>query len=221
MSLDVAKLEKVRELAGGIVQARCPACAEGGGDRRGEHLRVYPDGRYGCCVHPKDSEHRKRVFVLVGEKTPRGFSIRVATAGKTAIPARSIKQSLTDLVGTLGTGVDNSAQQSLVPIAVVEDSAPILGTLGTPIFELRAYARGEVLFNTPMRPMQPMHKDSESGVPGAPRPSTEEKLPFTTAGGTLVIPFDSPPRYHWWKGGQSVKVTLAEIRARTSGAGEP
>ena len=31
MSLDAAKLEKARELAGGIVQARCPACAENGG----------------------------------------------------------------------------------------------------------------------------------------------------------------------------------------------
>ena len=62
MSLDTAKLEKVRELAGGIVQARCPACAEGGGDRKGEHLRVYPDGRFGCCVHPKDGQHRKRIF---------------------------------------------------------------------------------------------------------------------------------------------------------------
>ena len=27
MSLDVRRLEKARELAGGIVQARCPACA--------------------------------------------------------------------------------------------------------------------------------------------------------------------------------------------------
>jgi hypothetical protein len=54
MSLDTAKLEKVRELASGVLQARCPACAEDGGDRKAEHLRVYADGRYGCCVHPKD-----------------------------------------------------------------------------------------------------------------------------------------------------------------------
>ena len=66
MSLDVAKLEKVRELSGGLVQARCPACAEGGHDRTGEHLRIYPDGRFGCCVHPKDSDHRKRIWALVG-----------------------------------------------------------------------------------------------------------------------------------------------------------
>src|SRR5512142_3003416 len=77
MSLDPAKLEKVRELAGGIVQARCPACAEGGGDQKGEHLRIYPDGRYGCCVHPKDGEHRKRIFALVGLRKPGTFTLRL------------------------------------------------------------------------------------------------------------------------------------------------
>ena len=39
-----------------------------------------------------------------------------------------------------------------------------------------------------------------------------ERLPFLTAGGTLVIPFDSPERYHWWRGGQPVAKTLAEVR---------
>src|SRR5512140_1333433 len=80
MSLDVKKLEKVRELANGVTQARCPACAEGGGDKRGEHLRIYPDGRYGCCVHPKDGEHRKRIFALAGD-------LRSATGGKLPFPS--------------------------------------------------------------------------------------------------------------------------------------
>ena len=67
MSLNLNKLEKVRKLENGIVQARCPACAEGGNDRAGEHLRIYPDGRFGCCVHPKSGEHRKRIFALAGD----------------------------------------------------------------------------------------------------------------------------------------------------------
>ena len=79
MSLDVGKLEKARELAGGIVQARCPACAEGGGDRKGEHLRIYPDGRYGCCVHPKDGQHRKRIFALAGVRKAGTFTLRLKT----------------------------------------------------------------------------------------------------------------------------------------------
>jgi hypothetical protein len=40
------------------------------------------------------------------------------------------------------------------------------------------------------------------------------RLPYLTPGGTLVIPFDSDPKYHWWKGGQSVAATRAEVLAR-------
>jgi hypothetical protein len=71
-----------------------------------------------------------------------------------------------------------------------------------------------------------MYKESESAVPSI---STEklhdthshvgEKLPYLTADGTLVIPFDSPERYHWWKPDgerQSVATTLAEVRSRMS-----
>ena len=106
MSLDVAKLEKVRELPGGIVQARCPACAEGGHDRTGEHLRIYPDGKFGCCVHPNDGEHRKRIWALVGCKLhlspANSVTLRIKTTP--AMPSlRSVKSVLTT-AGTPGTG---------------------------------------------------------------------------------------------------------------------
>lgn len=39
-------------------------------------------------------------------------------------------------------------------------------------------------------------------------------LPYLTPGGTLVIPFASDPKYHWWKGGQSVDCTRAEVLKR-------
>jgi hypothetical protein len=81
MSLDVSKLEKVVDLANGIKRARCPACAEAGSDKTGVHLRVYPDGRFGCCVHPHDKEHRKRIFDLAGERATaqrRGIVVKVA-----------------------------------------------------------------------------------------------------------------------------------------------
>jgi len=70
---------------------------------------------------------------------------------------------------------------------------------------------------------------AETAVPQAPgaRSGTGRGLrqPYLTAGGDLVIPFDSDPKYHWWKGGQSVKQTLAEVRTRLEaekgqGAGE-
>ena len=38
-------------------------------------------------------------------------------------------------------------------------------------------------------------------------------VPFIDATGVLVIPFDCPKKYHWWKGGQTVQETLAELGA--------
>jgi hypothetical protein len=52
----------------------------------------------------------------------------------------------------------------------------------------------------------------------APAPKQPRK-PFLTAGGDLSIPFDSDPKYHWWKpGGQSVKETMAELLAKVEQA---
>ena len=39
----------------------------------------------------------------------------------------------------------------------------------------------------------------------------QERLPYLAQDGTLVIPFDSPAKYHWWNGGQSVSQTRAEL----------
>ncbi|HEY2711406.1 MAG TPA: hypothetical protein VGI60_02745 [Chthoniobacterales bacterium] len=65
--LDLSKLDKVRN-KGGKTIARCPACAETGGDRKGEHLFINPNGKYGCVQFPgSDGQlHRKRIFELVG-----------------------------------------------------------------------------------------------------------------------------------------------------------
>ena len=214
MSLDVTKLEKVRELAGGIVQARCPACAEGGHDQSGEHLRIYPDGRFGCCVHPKDGEHRKRIWALAGCKlhlSPAAcVSLRIETPP--AMPAaRSVTADFASFnSGTLGTPKTES--ENAVPTV---PSLPVVdfGTLGTAKVKLRAYARGElppVLVEMPEK-----LKDSDSAVPSVP---PGERLPFLTAGGDLSIPFDSPERYHWWRGGQSVAQTLLEVKERMKNA---
>src|ERR1019366_9431372 len=65
MSLDQEKLECVHE-SGGRTLARCPACAASGHDRRGVHLILYPDGRFGCAAYPGDSEHRRIIWRLAG-----------------------------------------------------------------------------------------------------------------------------------------------------------
>lgn len=66
-SLDEAKLEKVRTVGGKTI-ARCPACAESGGDAKGDHLFIGADGRFGCIKFPgiEGTVHRKRIFALAG-----------------------------------------------------------------------------------------------------------------------------------------------------------
>lgn len=38
-------------------------------------------------------------------------------------------------------------------------------------------------------------------------------MPYITEFGCLIIPYNSPKRYHWWNGGQSVLNTLLELGA--------
>jgi hypothetical protein len=64
-SLDLSRLEKVRH-SGEKIIARCPACAEHDGDRKGNHLTIFPSGKFACAAVPGDSEHRRRIFALVG-----------------------------------------------------------------------------------------------------------------------------------------------------------
>jgi hypothetical protein len=220
MSLDVAKLEKVRELAGGLVQARCPACAEGGHDRSGEHLRIYPDGRFGCCVHPKDGEHRKRIWALAGCKlhlSPAGsVSLRLKTPP--AMPStRSVTAAFTSFNSRTPRTAKTESETSVpaVPTTPVVDSR----TARTAEVKLRARARVDsTTANIDTGNFQEKLKDSESAVRDA---RTGELLPFLTAGGDLSIPFDSPERYHWWKpDGErlSVAETLLEVKERMKNA---
>lgn len=65
--LDESRLEKVRR-AGGKTLARCPACAESGADQKGNHLVIFPNGKFACAAMQGDAEHRRRIFALVGVK---------------------------------------------------------------------------------------------------------------------------------------------------------
>ena len=84
MSLDVQKLAVSRRLEDGTVVARCPACAAVGQDRAGEHLVVYPDGRFGCVVHPGEGGclHRKAIWAAVGKRKPRAPAVLRFTVKK-------------------------------------------------------------------------------------------------------------------------------------------
>ena len=69
-SLDVSRLDKVRQ-NGNKTIARCPACAEHEGDRKGTHLAIFPSGAFVCAAFPGDKEHSSRIRALVGSIGPR------------------------------------------------------------------------------------------------------------------------------------------------------
>jgi hypothetical protein len=102
-----------------------------------------------------------------------------------------------------------------------------LGTLGTGTYSLRIEENEicihKVIDNRTSVPNVPTiepWQQSETGVPSVPvlpRPGSV-RLPYLTPSGDLVIPFDSPERYHWWKPPHEkrlrVKEILAELRER-------
>lgn len=67
MPLDLTKLDKTRA-KGEATVARCPACAEAGRDRVGNHLWIGADGRFGCVANAGDREHNQRIWALAGDK---------------------------------------------------------------------------------------------------------------------------------------------------------
>jgi hypothetical protein len=220
MSLDRTKLQKVRDLANGGLQAQCPACAETGQDRTGEHLRISPEGKFGCCVYPGDRKHRSRIFALAGEHGPKAIRVRVASA-KTAETLQL------DLLGRLGRVFATPTEGQ------VTDTVN-LGTLGTPTYSLKEDKKeisiSKLVDNRTSVPNVPTiepWQQSDTGVPSVPalpgRGSV--RLPYLTPSGDLRIPFDSPERYHWWKPPHEkrlrVKEILAEIRERKENGASP
>ena len=225
MSLQIDRLEKVRTTGGGQIYARCPACAEGGGDTSGQHLIIYPDGRFGCCVHPRDKQHRKRIFALVGRKK----SLPVITARP---PPRTVRQSIRVEMTPmkLPAQLKKPDPDPELPVPGVPElksviSSPLIGTvgtLGTPFSNPRGYSGQESITYAPY-----LHEGQSlpvPGVPDVPKPSDgkdseipvlgvpeQSPKPYIATDGNLRIPFDSPARYHWWKGGQSIAETLREV----------
>jgi len=65
MPLELSRLKQLRD-AGDKKIAQCPACAAKGNDSRGEHLAIYPNGKYSCVAHPKDKLHQAEIFGLAG-----------------------------------------------------------------------------------------------------------------------------------------------------------
>ena len=69
MSLDISKLENVYDEISSRIRAACPACRELGKDNHRDNLSVWENGAYYCWSYPDDTDHKKRIFELVGIKS--------------------------------------------------------------------------------------------------------------------------------------------------------
>jgi hypothetical protein len=100
MGLDLSRLEKVKRRGSNTI-ARCPACAESGGDRKGEHLMISDAGQFGCVLFPGQSgqQHRQRIFELAGVKETTGKGFEVKKPLSTPVGASVIQK---DILGHLG-----------------------------------------------------------------------------------------------------------------------
>jgi hypothetical protein len=70
--LDLARLENVKP-HGSKTSARCPACAEEGGDKTGDNLAIFSDGKFACIKYqgPDGDAHRQRIFAIAGTGATR------------------------------------------------------------------------------------------------------------------------------------------------------
>lgn len=63
--LDLNLLENIRHRGDDVISG-CPACQEIGKDTARDNLRIYNGGPYICIAYPKEREHNRRIFALVG-----------------------------------------------------------------------------------------------------------------------------------------------------------
>ncbi|MDP8217785.1 MAG: hypothetical protein P9M03_03555 [Candidatus Theseobacter exili] len=98
MVLDFKKLENIKQKDGKTI-ARCPACAALGRDKKGEHLYINDDGRFGCIAYQGSTGalHRSRIYQLLAN----GFNKTIVRPAKGNNRIGVIKA---DIFGTLGTG---------------------------------------------------------------------------------------------------------------------
>ena len=101
MSIDLSLLENVRT-SGNKTIARCPACAEMGQDKKGNHLVISEDDKFACVMFQGVSghEHRKCIFRLVGIKESPKNTISVKHTSQAS--QNTSKVVMDDVLGRIG-----------------------------------------------------------------------------------------------------------------------
>lgn len=74
MSLDLNRIENLKRIDDEKSVGRCPACAEKGRDRKGNHLFLHESGAFRCVVD-NSKEHKQDINRLAGRG--RGYSASV------------------------------------------------------------------------------------------------------------------------------------------------
>ncbi len=69
MILELSKIESLKRGAKGSYVGRCPACAQDGRDKSGNHLIIYANGKYGCAANKEDKEHTNLIYQLIGKNS--------------------------------------------------------------------------------------------------------------------------------------------------------
>ena len=99
--LDLTLLQNIRQRGDKWI-AKCPACAEVGGDSKGEHLIIYPDNRFGCVANGDDQDHRRDIFRLVGVKPKANCKGKTSITPEIVLPKLPIRVPRYERVGCIG-----------------------------------------------------------------------------------------------------------------------
>jgi DNA polymerase-1 len=184
MSLIMGKLEGV-EFRGDKFIAVCPACREQGADKSGDHLVVYPDGRFGCVVHPRDELHRRRIWWLAGDQEDLpdsgadNLGVRAKSSGEIKVVKRvsfrgavlDATQSRTPQPGTDATGDSRSVENSDGPTGLQSSEEGVQGTDATDNFYLAQITENQIQGTTGSSSKE-THARSDSAVVAVPGTQT-------------------------------------------------
>jgi len=143
MPLKTEGLVNLKTHPDGSMTAQCPACEKAGTDKTKNHLIIYPDGKYGCVLHPGDTNHRKEIWAINGGKAtgqkPVRLRLRKAKeeTSVTSVEVEKVKKVTDGGVGPYGRGgVRKNVWESLGFLGkkgatdVTDASAPITNILG-------------------------------------------------------------------------------------------
>ncbi len=184
MSLIMEKLEGV-EFRGDKFIAVCPACREQGADKSGDHLVVYPDGRFGCVVHPRDELHRRRIWWLAGDQEDLpdsgadNLGVRAKSSGQIKVVKRvsfrgsvlGAAQSRTPQPGTDATGDSQLVENFDGPAGLQSSGEGVQGTDTTDNFYLAQITENQIQGTTGSSSKE-THARSDSAVVAVPGTQT-------------------------------------------------